>query len=152
MPVYKPADVHFRTRVRGSFARQRMMQTIGARLTGVLPGEVTIELPFDEKLTQQHGFLHAAGVAAIADSACGYAALSLAPARSAVLTVEYKINLLSPAAGKKFLARGHVIRSGRTITVALGEVFAITSGRQRKLIATMVSTIMIMAEGDGLQD
>lgn len=152
MAGHRPADANFRTRVRESFARQRIMQTIGARLASVAPGKVTVELPFDEKLTQQHGFLHAAVVAAIADSACGYAALTLAPAHTAVLTIEYKINLLSPASGKKFLARGHVIRSGRTITVSIGEVVAHNRGTQEKLIATMVSTIMIMAERDDLKD
>jgi uncharacterized protein (TIGR00369 family) len=117
------------------------METIGARLTRVSPGEVEVELAFREDLTQQHGYLHAGVVTSIVDSACGYAALSLTEAGAEVLSVEYKINLLAPSVGEKVIARGRVVRAGRNVTVCLGEVFAVTGGEE-KLTATMLATMM----------
>jgi uncharacterized protein (TIGR00369 family) len=117
------------------------MKTIGARLSKVTPGEVEIELPFREDLTQQHGYLHAGVVTSIVDSACGYAALSLLPEGAEVLSVEYKINLLSPARGLQMLARGRVLKPGRTLTVCLGEVIALNAGAE-KLVATMLATMI----------
>ncbi len=114
MTTFAPQDSNFEARVRMSFARQRLMETIGAQLTRVSPGEVEIALPFREDLTQQHGYLHAGIVTSIVDSACGYAALSLTPAGAEVLSVEYKINLLSPARGERMIARGRVVRRGRS--------------------------------------
>jgi uncharacterized protein (TIGR00369 family) len=137
-------------RVRASFERQRFMATLGARLTRVADGEVDIELPIRDELTQQHGFLHAGALATAADSACGYAALSMMPAGAAVLSIEFKINMLAPAAGDRVVARARVIRSGRTITVCWCEVMAVT-GEQEKLVATMVGTMMTV-EGRGLSD
>src|SRR5574341_1700786 len=124
MSTFEPPDPNYQARVRASFSRQKMMQTIGARLGSVSAGAIEIKLLFNENLTQQHGFLHAGAVATIGDTACGYAALTLAPADTAVLTIEYKINLVSPAIGSKLVARGHVIKPGRTITVSSGEIFA----------------------------
>src|SRR5687767_12584038 len=121
------------------------METIGAALTRVEPGAVEITLPFRADLTQQHGFVHAGIVATILDSACGYAAFSLMPADAAVLTAEYKINLLRPAAGERFAARGRVLRAGKTLTVCAGEVFAVDGGTE-KAVATMLGTIMAVAE------
>lgn len=152
MSTFEPQDLNFRARVHASFARQKMMQTIKARLNSVDPGIVEIELPFQEDLTQQHGFLHAGIVAAIGDNACGYAALSLAPADTAVLTIEYKINLLAPAAGKLLIARGRATRPGRTITVCAGDVFALSDGIDEKLIASMLATIMILRDRNDLVD
>jgi uncharacterized protein (TIGR00369 family) len=129
------------SRIRASFARQAMMATLGAELVAVRQGEVEIAMPFRADLTQQHGFLHAAAVSAIADSACGYAALSVMPAESEVLAVEFKVNLLSPAVGERFVASGRVLRSGRTITVCSGEVHA-TQGDTRKLICVLQGTYM----------
>jgi len=117
------------------------MTTIGAHLTGVAPGAIEIELPYRGDLTQQHGFLHAGVITIIADSACGYAALSLMPANAAVLTVEYKVNLLSPAAGERMIARGRVVKPGKTLTVCTADVVAVTDGRE-KTIATMTGTLM----------
>jgi uncharacterized protein (TIGR00369 family) len=134
-------------RVRASFERQAFMASLGARLASVQPGEVVIELPFRPDLTQQHGFLHAGVVAAIADSACGYAALSLMAPGTAVLSVEFKINLLKPAAGALFRAVGRVIRAGQTLTVCAGEVQAGQAG-QAVLIAVMQAT-MIAVRGGG---
>ena len=119
------------------------MQTIGATLAAVAPGWVVIELPWAEPLTQQHGFLHAGMVATALDSACGYAAFTLMPADAAVLTIEYKINLLAPAQGQRFRMEGAVVKPGRTVTVAEGKAFAIDDGRE-KLVATMNATLMTM--------
>src|ERR671920_957713 len=135
MTDFAPQDTDFEARVRESFARQRVMGTIGARLSRVAPGEVEIELPFRGDLTQQHGYLHAGVVAAVVDSACGYAALSLAPAGAEVLSVEFKLNLLSPAAGESFAARARVVRAGRNITVCAGDLYALKGGGE-KLVAT----------------
>ena len=127
--------------MRASFGRQRLMATIGARPVRVSPGEVEIEAPFGEGLTQQHGFLHAGVVTALVDSACGYSALSLAPSDSEVLSVEYKVNFLAPAQGERFVARGRVVRSGRRITVCSGDVVALT-GSQETQVAVMLATII----------
>jgi uncharacterized protein (TIGR00369 family) len=143
--VTEPADPEFIARVRASFARQAMMQTIGAVLETVAPGRAEISLPFRSDLTQQHGYLHAGVVATIADSACGYAAYSLMPADASVLTVEYKINLLAPATGDRFIARATVIRSGRTLTVVEADVFASANGEERRT-ATMLATIIAVRD------
>jgi uncharacterized protein (TIGR00369 family) len=121
------------------------MRTLGARLTRVAPGETEVTLPFREDLTQQHGFLHAGIVTTIADSACGYAAFSLMPPDAAVLTVEYKVSLLAPARGDALVARGRVIRAGRTLTVCVGEVVALSDGAE-KAVATMLATMMTLRE------
>ena len=118
-----------------------MMTTLHAELTKVEPGEVRIEMPFDEAFTQQDGFLHAGVVTAIVDSACGFAAYTLMRADARVLSVEFKVNLLRPAAGDRFAAKGRMIKPGRTLTVCTGEVTAITEGKQ-KLIAAMQATMM----------
>ena len=145
-----PLDPQFETRVRASFARQRAMETIGATLVRVEPGVVEITLPYRAELTQQHGFLHAGMVATILDSACGYAAFSLMLPDVAVLTVEYKINLLRPAQGDSFAARARVVRAGQTITVCTGDVFAQT-GQDEKLVATMLATVFAAPERDNLR-
>ena len=149
MPAFEAQDSAFESRVRGSFARQRVMQAIGASLTRVLPGEVEIVLPFRQDLTQQHGFLHAGIVSTIADSACGYAAFSLMPADAAVLTVEYKVNFLSPAQGDRMIARARVTKPGRTVTVCACDVFAVKNGQER-IVATMLGTVMTVRERESL--
>ena len=145
MKSFEPRTPRFETRVRESFARQRLMETIGARLIKVAPGEVVIELPFRHDLTQQHGYIHAGIVTSIADSACGYAALSLMSEDSDVLSVEYKINLLSPARGEKLIARATVKRAGRNLTVCEAEVFAL-DGDGEKVVAAMLATMMTIRE------
>ena len=117
------------------------MATLGARLVSVAPGAVALELPFDPRLTQQNGFLHAGVVAALADNACGYAALSLMPADADVLSVEFKVNLMKPAAGPLFRAEGRVVRAGRTLTVCTAEVRALDAGRE-DVVALMQATMM----------
>lgn len=137
-------------RVRVSFAKQALMVTLGARLVHVAPGDVDVELPFADHITQQHGFLHAGAVASILDSACGYAALTLMPPDAAVLTAEYKVNLLAPAAGEVVIARGRVLNAGRTLTVTRGDAFAVNGGEE-KLVATVLATMMTVRER-GLAD
>ena len=143
MPPFQPKDPQFEARVRDSFSRQALMSLIGARLGRVEPGRVEIELPFRADLTQQHGYLHAGTTSAIADSAGGYAGYSLFPAGSSVLTVEFKINLVAPASGERFLARGEVLRPGRTLTVCSLEVLGI-QGNQRSTIAVGQQTLICL--------
>ncbi len=141
MASWEPPDAGYQARIRASFARQSIMATIGAVLAKVAPGAIDIELPYRGDLTQQHGFLHAGVITIIADSACGYAALSLMPAKASVLTVEYKVNLLAPAAGERMIARGRVMKPGKTLTVCTADGVAISEGRE-KTIATMTGTLM----------
>jgi len=138
---FEPRDADYERRVRESFARQRAMETFGARLLRVAPGEVEIGLDFDEAFTQQHGYLHAGLVTAIVDTACGYAALSLTEPGAEVLSVEFKLNLLSPAAGEHFVARARVVRAGRNITVCAGDFYVLKNGGE-KVVATMLATMM----------
>lgn len=139
------ADAQLLARIQASFDRQHLMQTIGATLETVAPGRVEIRLPFRADLTQQHGFLHAGVVASIADSACGYAAYTLMPLDASVLTVEYKINLLSPARGDYFVARAAVVRAGRTVSVVQADVVGHRSGAEVQ-VAAMLATIMVLRE------
>jgi uncharacterized protein (TIGR00369 family) len=128
-------------RVRRSFSMQAFMSTLGAELTAVVQGGVEIRLPFSPSLTQQNGYLHAGAIAAVLDSACGYAALTVAADDKEVLTVELKMNLMAPAAGETFVARAQVKRAGRTLTVCTADAFAISDGKET-VIATMLATIM----------
>jgi uncharacterized protein (TIGR00369 family) len=138
-------------RVRGSFGRQTIMTTLGAEIAAVRAGEVEIMLPFSDKILQQHEFIHAGAVATIADSACGYAALSVMPRDAAVLTTEFKINLLAPAKGERIRAIGRVVRSGKKLVITLGEVFA-EEGGARKQVAMITATMMVVETGTGLRD
>jgi uncharacterized protein (TIGR00369 family) len=130
------------SRIAESLARQQLLVTLGARLARVADGEVDIELPWSDALRQQHGFAHAGAIATIADSACGYACLTRMPEGSAVLSVEFKINLLAPAVGELFVARGRAIRVGRTIGVASAEVIARSTGKPDSTVAVMQATMM----------
>lgn len=138
-------------RVRASFSKQGLMTTLGATLDAVSPGMVEISLRPHAAVSQQHGFVHAGAVSAIADSAAGYAALSLMPADAGVLTTEFKINLLAPAAGDRIVARGRVVKAGRTLTLAQAEVYADTGG-QEKLIALLTATLITIKGRDGISD
>jgi uncharacterized protein (TIGR00369 family) len=139
---FEPRDPDFESRVRASFARQRFMATLGASLERVAPGEVAIAFTHREALTQQHGFLHAGVMTSVADSACGYAALSLMEPGAGVLSVEFKVNMLAPAVGDRFVATGRVVRSGRTLTVCAGEV---TAERDGETIAVLLMQATMMA-------
>ena len=138
-------------RIRGSFARQTIMTTLGAEIAAVRAGEVEIVLPFSDKILQQHEFIHAGSVATIADSACGYAALTVMPRDAAVLTTEFKINLLAPDKGERLRAVGRVVRSGKKLVITLGEVFA-EEGGARKQVALITATMMVVETGTGLRD
>jgi len=135
-----PADPQFASRIRASFGRQKAMALIGATLSVVEPGHVEVSLPWRDDLTQQKGFVHGGIIGMIADTACGYAAFSLMPADASLVTVEYKINILAPARGA-LVARGEVVRPGRTLTVTRGEVYA----EDGKHIASMQQTLMMLA-------
>lgn len=137
-------DSAYQQRIRDSFARQGLMSHLGAELRLVEPGDVEIRVPFRAELTQQHQFFHAGVTGAIADTACGYAAYTLMPADSSVLTVEYKMNLLAPADGEELVARARVVRAGKTLTICLAEVF-VHKGAEEKHCATVLATIMCMA-------
>lgn len=136
-------------RVRQSFSKQAFMSNLGAELTAVGEGVVEIRLPFSPTLTQQDGYLHAGAITAVLDSACGYAALSVAPDNHEVLTVEFKVNLLAPAASEVFIARAQVKRAGKKLTVCSADAFGITGDRQ-KVVATMLATIMNMPTSGGV--
>ena len=130
----------FAEEVRKSFAEQSIMNLIDAELAVVQPGVVEISLPYRRDLTQQDGYLHAGIITTIADSAAGYAAFSLMPAGSRVLSVEFKVNLLRPASGEQFLARAEVVKPGKTLTVVRADVFGI-QGEARTLVATLLGTM-----------
>ena len=138
----EPADPRFEARCRASFARQKAMALIGAHLTRVEPGRCEIELDWREDLTQQKGFLHGGIVGMIADTACGYAAYSLMPATSSLVTVEYKINIVAAGRGERFLARAEVLKAGRSLTVTRGEVLA----GDGALCAVMQQTLMMLPD------
>ena len=132
-------------RVRESFTRQGIINTLNGKIAHVSPGEMHIEAPFDERFTQQDGFLHAGIVTTLIDSACGYAAYTLMPEGSRVLSVEFKVNFLSPAQGERFRAEGRVVKSGKTLTVCEGKLFALQVEGE-KLVAMMQATMICMRE------
>lgn len=149
MPKFEPKDPNFRQRVAASFQRQAVMHTLGIEIAGLEPGEIELTMPYAQPYTQQHGFVHAGIITTALDSACGYAAFSLMPADAAVLTVEFKTNLLAPAKGERFIFRGKVIRPGRTLTICDAGAFAV-AGTSERLIATMTGTLMALFERDGV--
>ena len=144
-------SVDYEARVRASFARQKVMAALGAELTVVMPGTVEIEMPYSATLTQQHGFLHAGIISTALDSACGFAAFSLMPDNAGVLTIEFKVNLLAPGKGERFLFRGSVTKPGRTIIVADGQAYAFADDGEAKLIATMTGTMMTVVGREGIE-
>jgi len=149
MKPWTPHNPNFADAVRASFARQSMMATLGAEIARLAPGEVDLAAPFAPQFGQQNGFWHAGALASLADSANGYAAFTLAPAGTDVLSVEFKINLLAPAVGDRFVACGRVVRPGRTLTVCHADVFAeATAGgaAARTLVATMSSTLIVRSK------
>jgi len=139
---HQARNTNFAEEIKQSFAKQTIMGLIGAQLTRVEPGIIEIALPYRADLAQQHGYLHAGIVTTIADSACGYAAYSLMPANSEVLSVEFKVNLLLPAKGEMFLASAEVVKSGKTLTVVRADVFSLGQEGERTLIATMLGTMI----------
>jgi len=151
MAHHTAQDPNYEQRVRDSFARQQFMTTVGATLGRVEPGEVLIAVPFGTPLTQQHGFLHAGVVAAVIDSACGYAALTLMEPGVGVMSVEFKVNLLAPAVGNRFVAIGRVVRAGRTITACQGELRAVQEEGE-VVVALLQGTMMAIRDRAGIAD
>lgn len=143
-------DPDFEARGRASFARQPMMATLGVALDRVAPGFAEMSMPFAPHILQQHGFVHAGALSALVDNACGFAAMTLMPKGAGVLTIEFKMNLMSPGKGERFIGVGKVVRPGKTIMVTLGECFSETGG-ERKLIAMMTATMMVV-ETPGIVD
>jgi uncharacterized protein (TIGR00369 family) len=143
MAGFTPLNPDYRLRVEQSFQRQAFMHTLGVRLVDVSPGSCEIALDYQQALGQQHGFLHGGVVGTLADTAAGYAAFTLMPADSTVLTVEYKLNLLSPARGERFAARGRVERAGRNLSVVRAEVTALAEAGE-KSVAVMLATMMCL--------
>ena len=143
-PMQVP-DPNFETRVRASFSQQGMLAALGAQIGLLRAGEVHLDAPYDARFTQQDGFLHAGVVTTLVDSACGYAAYSLMPAASRVLSVEFKVNLLSPARGERFRAEGRVIKAGKTITVCEGKLFSM-QGEEESLCAIMQATMICIRD------
>jgi uncharacterized protein (TIGR00369 family) len=134
-------DPNFESRVRDSFSQQGMLTSLGAETALLKAGELHLTMPYDARFTQQDGFLHAGTVATLLDSACGYAAYTLMPAASRVLSVEFKVNLLAPAKGQRFRAEGRVIKHGRTLTVCEGKLFSIEK-EDETLCAIMQATMI----------
>ena len=143
-------DPGFESRVRTSFAAQGAMVLLGARVVRVERGEVEIGLDASPATTQQHGFTHGGVIAAVLDSACGFAALTTMPPDTGVLTVEYKVNFLAPAMGERFRMVGRVRKAGRTITLSEGDAWAVRGGEER-LVATMTATLMTIRGRDDVR-
>jgi uncharacterized protein (TIGR00369 family) len=147
--MFQPQDPNFRERVHASFARQQVMATLGIEMVHLEPGEVHLAMLPNPAYTQQHGFMHAGIITTALDSACGYAAFTLMPPDAAVLTVEFKTNLLAPAKGDRFVFRAHVIKPGRTLTICEARALAL-EGSKEKLIATMTGTLMAVTGRQGI--
>ncbi len=147
-------DERMVARVRASFEQQKIMHLLGVTLVSVGRGQVEITLPFRGELTQQHGFVHAGVITTILDSACGYAALSVMPEGAGVLSIEFKTNLLAPAKGSRFIARGRVVRAGLTIVVCSGDVIALQDGEEGEgvMVATMLATMLVAQGRAGIID
>ena len=148
MTRFEPRDPHWEERIRASFARQGFMEHLGVEIGHLSPGETDLVLPFRQELMQQHDYFHGGATASIADSAAGYAALSLFPAGIGVLTAEFKINLLNPAMGERLVARGRVIKPGRSLTVSRSDVYALENDQETH-IATALVTLMSIESLDG---
>jgi uncharacterized protein (TIGR00369 family) len=146
-----PGSAGCEERIRSSFAKQGLMRTLGATLGSISPGRVEVEIRPDPSIAQQHGFIHAGALSAIADTAAGYAALTLMRRGTGVLTTEFKINLVAPAVGDRIVARGRVVKAGRTLTIAQADVFA-DRGGQEKLVALLTATLMSVEGREGISD
>jgi uncharacterized protein (TIGR00369 family) len=144
---FKPKFDGYDKKVRDSFARQPVMQTLGISIDSLSPGELVLSMPYDKTLTQQHGFIHAGVLTTGMDSAAGYAAFSLMPEDAAVLTVELKTSLMAPADGDRFLFKASVIKPGRTLTFVEARAYALNAGEE-KLVASMTATMMAVVGRD----
>ena len=140
---FEPLDSNFEDRIRDSFSRQGFMGFIGAELTDIRPGTCEIQVPYKKELSQQHGFFHAGIIGTLADNSGGYAAFSLMPSDSSILTVEYKLNIMAPGDGELLIARARVLKPGRTLSICRPEVFVVKKG-VRTLCATALMTLMAL--------
>ncbi|QND66406.1 PaaI family thioesterase [Mesorhizobium loti] len=147
--TFLPKDLNYMSRVRKSFSRQTVMATLGVEIERLEAGEVDLRMAYDAKFSQQHGFMHAGIITTALDSACGYAAFSLMAEHAAILTVEFKTNLIAPAKGEYFLFRATVIKPGRTITICDARAYAVQAG-QETLVATMTGTLMAVVGREGI--
>ncbi len=136
-----PTDPNYQTKIRSAFERQGFMKLIGAELVEIAPGFVEIHLPYKNELSQQHGYFHAGVVGTIADNSGGFAAFTLLPSTSSILTVEFKLNLVAPGKGDRLIARGKVLKQGKTLTVCRPDVFSVKNGKE-KLCATALMTLI----------
>src|SRR5262245_41795009 len=150
MVSFKPKNPQFRARVEQSFSQQQVMKTLGVKIISLKPGEIELMMPYVPAYTQHTGFMHAGIMATVLDNACGYAALSLGPDDTILLTVEFKTNMLEPAKGERCVVRGKVVKPGRTISVCEAQAFAV-DGSNEKLVATMTGTMMALFERDDLK-
>jgi len=151
MVQFEPKNPDFDARVRSSFDRQNVMRTMGISIADLSPGHIVLEMAHNDTLTQQHGFLHAGIVSTALDSACGYAGFSLMPPEAAVLTAEFKINLLNPADGERFRFVADVVKPGRTLTICEARAYAL-KGQKEKVVATMTATLMALVGRAGVTD
>lgn len=151
MVQFEPKNPDYDARVRSSFDRQNVMRTMGISIADLSPGHIVLEMAHNDALTQQHGFLHAGIVSTALDSACGYAGFSLMPPEAAVLTAEFKINLLNPADGERFRFVADVVKPGRTLTICEARAYAL-KGQKEKVVATMTATLMALVGRTGVTD
>jgi uncharacterized protein (TIGR00369 family) len=151
MNTFRPANPNYEEKVKQSFHKQAFMAFMGAQLVDVRPGFCEIHVPYRKELSQQHGYFHAGVIGTLADNSGGYAAFSLLPPDSSILTVEYKLNLLSPGNGDLLMARGHVVKSGATLTVCRPEVFVVRGGVQRLCATALMTLISLPGRPDGPQ-
>jgi uncharacterized protein (TIGR00369 family) len=148
MPRFEPKNPDYRAIAIHTFEQQRAMKTLGISIARLEPSEVDLAMDYAAEFTQQHGFVHAGIITAGLDNACGIAAFTLMPAGAGILTVEFKVNLLAPARGERFVFRATVVKPGRTLTVCEARAYA-TQGGVETLIATMSGTLMALAARDG---
>lgn len=149
--AFQPLDPDFAQRVRESLSRQGFMRTMGATIEALAPGFCEIHVPFDEGLSQQHGFFHGGVVGTLADNAGGYAAYTLMPAEASVLTVEFKVNLLAPAQGEVLISRGEVLRAGRTLTISRSRVYVRRNGTEKQCAEGLITLMTLHGQPDTAQ-
>ena len=149
--MFEAKDPNYELKVSESLAKQGAVTAIGGKLISVEPGRVILELPYSEKITQQHGFVHAGILTTMLDSAAGYAAFSLMPARAEVLTIEFKTNLMAPAKGRYFRFEGRVVKPGRTITFCEADAVAVSDDGESKKVATLTATMMVVQGRDDVK-
>jgi uncharacterized protein (TIGR00369 family) len=147
-PQFEPKSSNFRKRVEESFNRQKFMELINAKLVDIKPGFCEIHIPFDIKLTQQHGLFHAGIISTIADNAAGYASFSLMNENSSILTVELKLNLIAPGDGDLLIGKAHVLKNGKTLTICRSEVFVVKNGKEKLCAASQSTLIELVNKSD----